>query len=185
MNNMKKIFLSSVFFLFLFDLFAQSVEQKMDALVAAYTEDNKFNGVALVAHKGKVVFAKAYGYRDAEAKAKHAVNDIFQIGSITKQITAAVIMQLHEEGKLSLQDKLSKYFTGFKHGDEITIEQLLTHTSGIYNYTNDKKLLESDVTKHRSRDEMIKIFKNYPSDFLSSSSTCALTFTLPPLLPSL
>ena len=91
----------------------------------------------LVAQKGKIIYQKGFGYRNAERKTPNDVNSIFQIGSITKQITAAVIMQLQQEGKLSVQDKLSKYFPGFANGDKITIENLLTHTSGIHNYTDD------------------------------------------------
>jgi CubicO group peptidase (beta-lactamase class C family) len=64
-------------------------------------------------------------------------NTVFQIGSITKQFTATVILKLQEEGKLSVHDKLSAYFPQFKYAGEITIENLLTHTSGIYNYTID------------------------------------------------
>ncbi|HVF97432.1 MAG TPA: serine hydrolase, partial [Flavisolibacter sp.] len=81
------------------------------------------------------------------------------------QFTAAVIMQLEQEGKLSVNDKLSKYFTGFTNGDKITIEHLLTHTSGIYNYTNDTLKTKDDPTRPRSKAEMLEMFKGYPSDF--------------------
>lgn len=131
----------------------------------SYTAEGKFNGTVLVAQKGAVVYQGGFGFRDAENKVQHEADDIFQIGSITKQITAAVIMQLQEEGKLSVNDKLSKYFPGFIHGDKITIENLLTHTSGIYNYTNDEKLMKSDVTKNYSQKEMLDIMKAYKPDF--------------------
>jgi len=72
---------------------------------------------------------------------------------------------LQEEGKLSVHDKLSKYFDGFTYGDRITIENLLTHTSGIYNYTNDKVLISGDVTKHYSQQQMLDIFRAYKPDF--------------------
>ena len=116
----------------------------MEELVSTYAKDGKFNGAVLVLQKGKPVYKAAFGYRDAENKIAHSSNDVFQIGSITKQITATVIMQLQEEGKLSVSDKLNKYFDGFTHGDRITIENLLTHTSGIYNFTNDKELITVD-----------------------------------------
>lgn len=165
MKLYKNILLTiSVCFLSTFS-FAQSVEQKMDELVSAYARQNKFNGVVLVAQNGNILFSKGYGYRNAEEKILHESSDIFQIGSITKQITAAVIMQLHEEGKLSIKDKLNKYFPGFVNGNKITIEHLLTHTSGVYNYTNDTSLMNSDVTKHYSSRQMIDIFKKYKPDF--------------------
>lgn len=162
---MKKIMIVFVLACFLSSSFAQSIEQKMDELLTAYAAQNKLNGSVLVAQKGKVIYEKGFGYRNAETKAPNDVNSIFQIGSVTKQITAAVIMQLQQEGKLSVQDKLSKYFSGFPNGDKITIENLLTHTSGIYNYTNDTVIMKNDITRHYSQEEMMKLFKNYPPDF--------------------
>jgi CubicO group peptidase (beta-lactamase class C family) len=144
---------------------AQTIEQKIDELLTAYAKQNKLNGSVLVAQQGKVIYQKGFGYRNAETKTPNDVNSIFQIGSITKQITAAVIMQLQQEGKLSVQDKLSKYFPGFTNGDKITIENLLTHTSGIYNYTNDTVIMKNDVTRHYAQEELMKLFKSYPSDF--------------------
>lgn len=164
--NMKKVLLSLFLLVIVANhLPAQSVQQKMDDLLDSYLKEKKFNGSVLVGHKGQVVYEKGLGYRNAEDKVPNDVNSIFQIGSITKQFTAAVIMQLQEEGKLSVQDKLSKYYPGFANGDKITIEHLLTHTSGIYNYTNDTTLMKSDVTKHYSQSQMVEMFKKYPPDF--------------------
>jgi CubicO group peptidase (beta-lactamase class C family) len=163
---MKKTTIVFIFSCFIFQCYGQSLEQKIDELLTAYAGQNKLNGSVLVAQKGKIIYEKGFGYRNAETKTPNDVNSIFQIGSITKQITAGVIMQLQQEGKLSVQDKLSKYFSGFTNGDKITIENLLTHTSGIHNYTDDTVLVgSSDVTKHYSRNEMIKIFQGYPPDF--------------------
>lgn len=162
---MRKITFSLVVVFLSAQLIAQSVEKKIDELLNAYSSQNKLNGVVLVAQKGKVIYQKGFGYRNAEEKIPNDVNSIFQIGSITKQVTAAVIMQLQQEGKLSVQDKLSKYFPGFVNGDKITIENLLTHTSGIYNYTNDTVIMKNDITKHYSQEQMLTLFKSYPSDF--------------------
>jgi CubicO group peptidase (beta-lactamase class C family) len=162
---MKKIVLFFVLASFVCQSYAQSVEQKMDELLSAYTTQNKLNGAVLVAQKGKIIYQKGFGYRNAETKTSNDANGIFQIGSITKQITVAVIMQLQQEGKLSVQDKLSKYFPGFTNGDKITIENLLTHTSGIHNYTEDTIFVKSDVTKHYTQAEMLNVFRNYSPDF--------------------
>lgn len=162
---MRRLLFSFVIVLLFVEGYAQPVEQKINELLTAYAGQNKLNGSVLVAQKGKVVYQKGFGFRDADKKIPNDVNSIFQIGSITKQITAAVIMHLQEEGKLSVQDKLSKYFPGFTNGDRITIENLLTHTSGIYNYTNDTAIMKNDVTKHYSQEQMLTIFKTYPPDF--------------------
>jgi len=162
---MRKILFSLIIVVLSVQSFAQSIEQKIDELLTAYSNQNKLNGVILVAQKGKVIYQKGFGYRNAEEKIPNDVNSIFQIGSITKQITSAVIMQLQQEGKLSVHDKLSKYFSGFVNGDKITIENMLTHTSGIYNYTNDTAIMKNDVTKHYSQEQMLTLFKSYPPDF--------------------
>ena len=146
-------------------LAAQSLQDKMDTLLTAYARQNKFNGTVLVAKKGQVLYQKGFGFKDAEQKLPVDVNTVFQIGSITKQFTSAIIMQLQQEGKLSVSDKLSKYFDGFTNGDKITIEHLLTHTSGIYNYTNDTVRMKEDVTRPRTQAEMLQMIKGYPSDF--------------------
>ena len=162
---MKRIALSLLIGFLFVRLHAQPVEQKIEELLTAYANQNKLNGSVLVAQKGKIIYQKGLGYRNAEQKIPNDVNSIFQIGSITKQITAAVIMALQQEGKLSVKDKLSKYFSGFTNGDKITIENLLTHTSGIHNYTEDSVLMKSDVTKHYSQEQMLKLFAGYSPDF--------------------
>ena len=162
---MRKFLLPLVLFCIAMQACSQTVEQKIDELLRAYANQNKLNGTVLVAEKGKIVYEKGFGYRNAEMKVPNDVNSIFQIGSITKQITAAVIMELQQEGKLSVHDKLSKYFPGFTNGDKITIENLLTHTSGIHNYTEDSVIMKNDVTKHYSQDQMMTLFKSYRPDF--------------------
>jgi len=162
---MRKILLPLLLFCVTIQACAQTVEQKIDELLTTYATQNKLNGTVLVAEKGKIIYEKGFGYRNAELKIPNDVNSIFQIGSITKQITSAVIMELQQEGKLSVHDKLSKYFPGFLNGDKITIENLLTHTSGIHNYTEDTVIMKNDVTKHYSEEQMMALFKSYPPDF--------------------
>jgi CubicO group peptidase (beta-lactamase class C family) len=96
-----------------------SVSQKMDELLKAYSNNKKFNGTVLVAQKGTVLYQKGFGYKNAEEKTMNTDSSIFQIGSITKQFTAAIIMQLQQEKRLSVKDKLSKYFSGFANGEKI------------------------------------------------------------------
>lgn len=125
---------------------SDSITQKLDAYLQAATDLHKFNGNALIVEKGNILLNKSYGYKNVEPQVLNDSNTIFQIGSVTKQFTAAVVLKLQEEGKLSVQDKLSKYFPQFKYADDITLENLLTHTSGIYNYTNDIDDNDSAIT---------------------------------------
>jgi CubicO group peptidase (beta-lactamase class C family) len=165
---MKKIFvLVAVLFIGHFS-FAQG--DKLDALIDAYARLYKFNGSALVAKNGTILLNKGYGFRNAADKVANNEQTIFQLGSITKQFTSAVILKLQEEKKLSVSDKLSKYFPGYPKGDSITIEQLLTHTSGIYSYTNDPNFMANEVTKPANREMMMALFRDKPFDFSPGTS---------------
>jgi len=115
-----------------------SEENVKNALVSYLTSlelHRNFSGQILVAKDNKVLMDRSYGYSDYENRIKTFNSTTFAIGSVTKQFTAAAITQLAEENKLSYDDKISKYFSEVPFADQITIHQLLTHTSGLYNYT--------------------------------------------------
>ena len=145
--------------------FSQELPARLDTLITAYARLHKFNGAALVAKNGTVLLDKGYGLRSAADKTPNDPTSIFQLGSITKQFTSAIILKLQEEKKLSVKDKLSKYFPKYPKGDSISIEQLLTHTSGIYNYTNDGNFMANEITKPASREKIMALFENKPLDF--------------------
>jgi CubicO group peptidase (beta-lactamase class C family) len=155
-------------------LFLASFAQQKDArqLTAAFdkilSEQFPANGpgaTAIVSRKGQVLYHKALGKANMELNIPMQASNVFRIGSITKQFTAVAILQLAEQGKLNLQDEITKYFPDYPtQGNKITIEHLLTHTSGIRNYTSikdyDKKLMQ-DMTPA----EMVDYFKNQPMRF--------------------
>ncbi len=90
--------------------------------------------------------------------------------SVTKQFTSAIILKLQAQNKLSVSDKLNKYFPDFPKGDSITIKELLTHTAGIYNYTNDQDFMKNEITKPKTREQMMSLFENKPLDFSPGTS---------------
>lgn len=98
------------------------------------SETNGFSGVVLVSKKDEIILSKGYGWADRRNKIPNSSSTVFNIGSITKQFTASAILKLVEQGKVKTSDKISKYFaqTSIDKSD-ITIHQLLTHTSGISN----------------------------------------------------
>src|SRR5580692_297959 len=98
-----------------------SLSQNIDTLLTAFEKQEGFSGSVLVAGKGTVIFEKGYGYKNKKENAFNDSNTIFQIGSITKQFTSAIILKLEEKNQLSLQDKLSKYIADYPDGDQITI----------------------------------------------------------------
>src|SRR5882672_10050591 len=95
-------------------LSAQKTQKNYPALLDKYMQAqvnvNEFGGTILVAQKGKIIYEKAFGMADREWNIPNTVQSKFEIGSVTKQFTSACILQLVEQGKLSLDDKLSKYF---------------------------------------------------------------------------
>lgn len=145
---------------------AQGLSQsRIDELINAYTKAYKFNGTILVSRGDKVVFAKGYGFRNAKDSLLNTANTIYQLGSITKQFTAVVVLKLAEQKKLALSDKLSKFFTGYPKGDSITIQHLLTHSSGIYNYTENQQFMRSEAVKPATAEKMMAMFRDMPLNF--------------------
>jgi len=161
---MKKPLLFFIAVLLITRCFSQDIA-KLEELMSAYAGMYKFNGSVLVAHHGKILMDQGYGLLNADDKTPTDKNSIFQIGSITKQFTATVILKLQEEKKLKVTDKLSKYFPDYPKGDSITIEQLLTHTSGIYSYTSDGAFMANEVAKPSDRKKMMALFKDKPLQF--------------------
>ncbi|WP_276486015.1 serine hydrolase [Paraflavitalea pollutisoli] len=148
---------------------AQSDADRINELVNAYARQYNFNGTLLVVNKGQVVISKGYGMKSVKDSTYNDVNTIYQMGSVTKQFTAALILQLEEQKKLSVKDKLSKYFPELSWADSITIENLLTHTSGIFNYTNDGRFMNAEATKPATHEKIISLFKDKPLGFTSGS----------------
>ena len=107
----------------------------IDSLFTDVFEDNKPGGSVLVLKNGEVFYRNAVGMENIQDMKKLSPNSIFSIGSITKQFTSMCILLLEEQGKLSLSDDINKYLTDFPtHNYKITIEHLLTHTSGYIDY---------------------------------------------------
>ena len=103
------------------------------------SEKNGFSGAVLVSYKGKVLLKDAFGYADQKAKTPATTDMVYDTGSLTKQFTAAGILQLVKEGKLSTDDTLSQFFDNLPEDKKkITLHQLLTHTSGISAYSSRK-----------------------------------------------
>jgi CubicO group peptidase (beta-lactamase class C family) len=141
-----------------------SLEKLIDAIYNKL-EGKKASGVAiLVSKEGRVLYKKGFGYADIEGKQLVQPGTKFRIGSITKQFTAAAILKLQEEGKISVADKLSKFLPDFPRGGEVTIHHLLTHTSGIHSYTGKPDFI-AKVTSPITEEELVASFKNDPYDF--------------------
>jgi D-alanyl-D-alanine carboxypeptidase len=133
-------------------------------LAAAYPADQP-GAAAIVVEDGKVVLRKGYGMANLELARAISPEMVFELGSITKQFTAAAILLLQERGKLRVEDDITKYLADYPtHGQTITIENLLTHTSGIPSYTGLPEWfprMREDLTPA----DLIAMFKDKPLEF--------------------
>ena len=136
-------------------LWAQEKQQRIDSLLNALHAQGLFNGVALVSDSGEVILHQAYGVADRADERPLSLTDRFYIGSLTKQFTAVLILQLYEDGLLGIHQPVSSYLLEFKETDiaKCTVHQLLTHTSGMGNYTADPNF---DKAKDYSEKEMFE-----------------------------
>ena len=119
--------------------FSQNTNKELINKIDSYLESsvtNGFSGVVLVSKRGEIILSKGYGWADRENKIPNSPSTVFNIGSVTKQFTASAILKLVEQGKIKTSDKISSYFTQTPIDKrDITIHQLLTHTSGVSNRT--------------------------------------------------
>lgn len=154
-----------LFLIFSFEAAAQKLNAEIDALLKTKYKPGEPGATALVAKAGKPIYRQALGMANLEHAILMKPEHVFEIGSITKQFTAVAILMLEEQGKLSLQDPITKFIKDYPvHGHTITVHHLLTHTSGIKSYTGMErwmKLWRNDM----SPSEMIDLFKNEPMDF--------------------
>lgn len=137
-----------------------------DSLLGSIFPKDGPGGTVLISKAGKILFNKAYGKANLELNVPMHTDHVFRLGSVTKQFTAVCILKLVEEGKLSLEDQVTKFIPDYPlNGKKITIANLLTHTSGIKNYTSvsgfNKNLKRQDL----SPKELIALFKDHPLDF--------------------
>jgi CubicO group peptidase (beta-lactamase class C family) len=134
---MKRLIALGLMALFFGSFSAQAQDDKrMDALMGAAYPAGEPGAAVLVAKAGQPLYRKGFGMGNLEHGLPIAPDMVFEIGSITKQFTAVGILMLAEEGKLALSDTLGKFFPGFPGGGSITLHQMLTHTSGLNNYTD-------------------------------------------------
>lgn len=156
---MKKIF-AVLLVAFSLNSFGQSETkfEKIDSLLTYLASNNKFMGSIAIQESDKVVFEKSYGFTDVKNKIKADASTRYKIGSITKMFTSAVVFQLVEEKKLTLDTKLSKFYPSIKNSENISIENLLEHSSGIYSFTNDADYKEY-AKLPKTRAELMKKIK--------------------------
>jgi CubicO group peptidase (beta-lactamase class C family) len=148
---------------------AQSAN-RYDEYIRAYVRNGDFSGSVLVARDGRIVFRKSYGMANYELAVPNSDQTRFHIASVSKTFTAAAIVLLEKQGRLKLSDRLSKYIPNFLNGEKITIEQMLTHSSGLPDYYS---LPEYPAKKNQpvGLADLIAWVQTKPLDFLPGTET--------------
>jgi D-alanyl-D-alanine carboxypeptidase len=138
---------------------------KADAIVQAAFPADGPGGAVIITRGGETLYTGARGLADVAARRPITPNSVFRLGSITKQFTAAVVLQLVQEGRISLDDPVSRFLPGYPQpGASATVRQLLNHTSGIQSYTGIPGwMAEENTSRARTTAEMIAVFRDLPS----------------------
>jgi len=146
---------------------AQDHAAKIQEVLALAHKYRQFNGSALVAENGKVVYKGAFGLANMEWNIPNTPDTKFRLGSITKQFTATLTMQLVEQGKIKLDAKISDYLPDYRKdiGQKVTIHQLLTHTSGIPSYTGQPGFFENVSRNPYKVDDFVKKYASGNLEF--------------------
>jgi CubicO group peptidase (beta-lactamase class C family) len=141
--------------------------QKIDALLKNYYDYGQFNGAILVSENGRVIYKKGFGMANMEWEIPNQPDTKFRIGSVTKQFTAALILQLVDEGKIKLDGKITDYLPDYRKdtGERVTIHQLLNHTSGIPSYTGLPGFFQNESRDPYSVKDFVKKFASGDLEF--------------------
>jgi CubicO group peptidase (beta-lactamase class C family) len=157
---MKRIILLAIVMLTGYGVYSQDLSYKLDTTIQNQIDPDGPGVTVLIRHNGDIIYKKAFGMANIEQGIKMEPGHVFRIGSITKQFTACAILRLVEEGKISLEDDITKYLPGYPtEGRKINIEHLLTHTSGIKSYTGMEKWTDELRRKDFKPLELIEYFK--------------------------
>jgi len=146
-------------------LFSQQYDfEKLDRYFDSLKENNRFMGTISLSKGNKLIYTRSIGFLDFENNILLDSNSKFRIGSISKTFTSVLILKSEEDGKLNLDDTIENFFPDLPNSEKITIENLLSHRSGIFNFTDSSEYMEYRI-QPKSRQELIKIISNFDSIF--------------------
>ncbi|MFC4096154.1 serine hydrolase domain-containing protein [Euzebyella saccharophila] len=157
---------------------------KLDSLFLILEKNDRWMGSFAMSHDGKEIYKKSIGYADIAHDIPNQKSTKFRVGSISKMFTSVLVFMAVEDGLLSLNDTIEKYFPDVPNAEKITISNLLNHRSGIFNFTSNPLYL-SWSTQSKTREELIEIINETKSVFepnskseYSNSNYVLLTFIL-------
>jgi CubicO group peptidase (beta-lactamase class C family) len=164
---MKSFLFSALLFFYSLSLCAQGKKDKLEEIMKSYHNFNQFDGSVLVAENGKIVYKGAFGMANREWNIPNSTDTKFMIGSVSKALTALLVLLQVQKGLIDLDQTISHYIPEFskKNGDKITIRQLLSHTSGMPNYDIYSDFFPKMSRQYYTRDEYIKLYMDAPLAF--------------------
>lgn len=112
------------------------IRQAMEQAIQRAVDRHAFSGAVLAAKEGELIVHEGYAMANLELEVPNTPQTIFRIGSVTKPLTALAMMQLAERGAIRLEDPVSRYLPSFSQGERSTVKHLLSHSSGMPNYTS-------------------------------------------------
>jgi len=137
----------------------------------------RFMGSVAISQNGKIIYSRQIGFSDVDNKIRLDENTKFRIGSITKTFTAVLVFKAIEEGKIKLTDKIDKYFPTIKNAKKISIGNLLSHRSGIHNFTTNEDYPNWETEK-KTEEQMTEIIIKGGSDLLLTQNRSTAIPTL-------
>jgi len=151
-------------------VFGQDRIGKIDSLLNSAYASKKVNGNFLIAEKGKIIYNKSFGYANEVTKEELNENSVFELASVSKQFSAMAIMKLKENGKLNLYDDLAKFFPELLMYKDVTIRNLLNHTSGLPDY---EEIMDSlfDKSKIAVNEDIIDLYAKHKPKLLFEPNT--------------
>jgi CubicO group peptidase (beta-lactamase class C family) len=140
---------------------------RLDSVASAYARRGELSGVVLVADHGAVVYEHAFGDANREWHVPNTVATRFRIASTTKQFTAALVLKLVEQGKLRLDAHIADYLPDYPRpqGQQVTLEHLLTHSSGLPDYPHMPRFYEDHAARSHTTSELLALFDSLPLEF--------------------
>lgn len=165
---MKKIVILCLLSLVTTKGFSQYFNTRLDSLFQVLKKKDKFMGSIAVARNGKIIYSNAIGYSDLANNKPATTLTKYRIGSISKMFTATLIFKAIEEKKLSLNITIDRYFPEIEYSKKITIQNLLNHSSGIHNFTDDDDYLTYN-TQPKTENQMVELIAKGKSDFEPNS----------------
>ncbi|AIQ10758.1 hypothetical protein PDUR_00975 [Paenibacillus durus] len=145
----------------------ENIQRKLEKYMDAWLDSNRFSGTVLITQGDRHILRKGYGYANHEYQIPNTASTIYNIGSITKQFTAAAILQQVEQGNLGLDDRVGTFIKEYQHAGDITIHHLMSSASGIPDYT---ELSEYNTRDRLSVDRIIEWLNSKPLHFTPGQS---------------